>query len=387
MCSPPCGESRKFTYAALRKKSMNFLIKILHHKFSFLSNCLFCLCFTSEDGVSSKLKQFSVNQLPPPGEQRPPSPPGPPPSASIFGNSSDAEAQPSQDFSPAVAAALLQLISQQDSEAGTPKPKEDPSPAGDALARRQGPVLWAADSPPKPPPAAEAPAGLVTAAPTSAAQFPKDQDLRFSHGAARWPTILRTRNAWSSWDILVWGGKAAEERRGADSDSLDQVQVENPMIENECVPERGFFLKSLSSRVVRFFQAVKKKRTNIWKSLREWNKALGCSHRSVLKATVILLSLKSMIVMCAAALPSNGAFQKKPFSQNLRARFRSFPALWSLWPQWPLNDLSLAGNFFVCLFSRVKAVKFSPSSSGTATRPTWGIPLAHAPNFCVKASL
>uniref|UniRef100_A0A8C7Y394 Cyclin-dependent kinase 12 n=1 Tax=Oryzias sinensis TaxID=183150 RepID=A0A8C7Y394_9TELE len=138
-----------------------------------------------EDGVSSKLKQFSVNQLPPPGEQRPPSPPGPPPSASIFGNSSDAEAQPSQDFSPAVAAALLQLISQQDSEAGTPKPKGDPSPAGDALARRQGPLLWAADSPPKPPPAAEAPAGLVTAAPTSAAQFPKDQDLRFSHGAAR----------------------------------------------------------------------------------------------------------------------------------------------------------------------------------------------------------
>ncbi|KAF6721308.1 Cyclin-dependent kinase 12 [Oryzias melastigma] len=131
-----------------------------------------------EDGVSSKLKLF--NQLPPPGE-RPPSPPGPPPSASVFGNSSDAEAPPGQDISPAVAAALLQLISQQDSEAGAPKQTEDP----DAPSRRQPPLLWPADSPPKPPPAAEAPAGLVTAAPTSAAQFPKDQDLRFSHGAAR----------------------------------------------------------------------------------------------------------------------------------------------------------------------------------------------------------
>lgn len=78
-----------------------------------------------------------------------------------------------------MAAALLQLISQQDSEeAGNPEPGDDPSPAGDA-------------PPPPPPrvadpkPAADAPAGLGTAAPTAAAQFPKDQDLRFSHGAAR----------------------------------------------------------------------------------------------------------------------------------------------------------------------------------------------------------
>lgn len=75
-----------------------------------------------------------------------------------------------------MAAALLQLISQQDPEA--PQRSKDPSPAVDAPA--QPPPPWAADSPPKS--SAEAPAGLGTSAP---AQFPKDQDLRFSHGAAR----------------------------------------------------------------------------------------------------------------------------------------------------------------------------------------------------------
>lgn len=129
-------------------------------------------CLSSSDGTSSKRKQPGDPQAPPPSDPRPPSPPGPPPSAPPA-----SETQPNQDISPAVAAALLQLISQQDPEA--PQRNEDPSPAVDAPA--QPPPPWAADSPPKS--SAEAPAGLGTSAP---AQFPKDQDLRFSHGAARW---------------------------------------------------------------------------------------------------------------------------------------------------------------------------------------------------------
>ncbi|XP_068434040.1 cyclin-dependent kinase 12 isoform X2 [Clinocottus analis] len=137
------------------------------------------------DGATSKRKRLGVNQMPPSGEQRPPSPPGPPPSVLLLGNAQQAgsETQPSQDISPAMAAALLQLISQQDSEAGDPQRSKDPPPAVGALARGQPPPPWVADSPPKP--TADTPAGLGTAAPTAAAQFPKDQDLRFSHGAAR----------------------------------------------------------------------------------------------------------------------------------------------------------------------------------------------------------
>ncbi|XP_035469946.2 cyclin-dependent kinase 12 isoform X2 [Scophthalmus maximus] len=140
-----------------------------------------------EDGAVSKRKRAGPNQqVPPSGEQRPPSPPGPPPSSALLpGNARQAgsETQPGQDISPAVAAALLQLISQQDSEAGaSQRSSKDPSPAVDAGARGRSPPPWAADSPPKPPAAAEAPAGLVAAA---TAQFPMDQDLRFSHGAAR----------------------------------------------------------------------------------------------------------------------------------------------------------------------------------------------------------
>ncbi|XP_071324045.1 cyclin-dependent kinase 12 isoform X3 [Trachinotus anak] len=131
------------------------------------------------DGAVSKKKRLGANQVPPSCEQRPPSPPGPPPPA-LLGNAQQAgsETQPSQDISPAVAAALLQLISQQDSEAGASQSSKDPSPAVDATARGQPPPPWVADSPPKPSAAAEAPT-------TTAAQFPKDQDLRFSHGAAR----------------------------------------------------------------------------------------------------------------------------------------------------------------------------------------------------------
>lgn len=152
-------------------------------------------CLAPSDGVASKRKQLGDKQVPPSGEQRPPSPPGPPPSALLLGNAQQAgsETQPSQDISPAVAAALLQLISQQDSETGASQRSKNPSPAVDAPARGQPPPPWVADSPPKPSAAAEAPAGLVTAASTTAAQFPKDQDLRFSHGAARWPSIPKDR--------------------------------------------------------------------------------------------------------------------------------------------------------------------------------------------------
>ncbi|XP_040927676.1 cyclin-dependent kinase 12 isoform X2 [Betta splendens] len=135
-----------------------------------------------KDGAASKRKQLGANQVPPSSEQRPPSPPGPPPSATLLAGS---ETQPSQDISPAVAAALLQLISQQDSDAGASQPSKTPSPAVDAPSQGQPPPPWVADSSPKPSAAAESPAGLVTAASSTTAQFPKDQDLRFAHGAAR----------------------------------------------------------------------------------------------------------------------------------------------------------------------------------------------------------
>ncbi|XP_016529860.1 cyclin-dependent kinase 12-like isoform X1 [Poecilia formosa] len=142
----------------------------------------------SKDGGVSKRKQVLPDQFPPSGEQRPPSPPGSPPAAPLLVNSQQAESEtrPSnQDISPAVAAALLQLISQQDLEVVTSKQSKDPSPAVDAAGREEPTPPWVADSPVKPSAPAEAPAALGTAAPTTSAQFPKDQDLRFSHGAAR----------------------------------------------------------------------------------------------------------------------------------------------------------------------------------------------------------
>lgn len=157
--------------------------------------CSVLFCLDPSDGAVTKRKKLGANQGPSTVEQRPPSPPGPPPST--VGNSQQAapETQPSQDISPAVAAALLQLISQQDSECGASQRSNDPSPTVDALAHRQCPPPWVASSPPKPSAAAESPAGLATAAPTTAAQFPKDQDLRFSHGAARWPSVPRRDQA------------------------------------------------------------------------------------------------------------------------------------------------------------------------------------------------
>uniref|UniRef100_A0A1A8FKM8 Cyclin-dependent kinase 12 n=3 Tax=Nothobranchius korthausae TaxID=1143690 RepID=A0A1A8FKM8_9TELE len=138
----------------------------------------------TRDGAVPKRKQVVSNH--PCGDQRPPSPPGSPPSASLLGSSQPAESepQPGQDISPAVAAALLQLISQQDLEAAASEQSKDTSPEEDASGQGEPPPCWPSDSA-KPPAAAEAPKGLVTAASASSAKFPKDQDLRFSHGAAR----------------------------------------------------------------------------------------------------------------------------------------------------------------------------------------------------------
>ncbi|XP_047427882.1 cyclin-dependent kinase 12 [Mugil cephalus] len=138
-------------------------------------------CLSPSDDAVSKSKLLGAKQVPSSSEQRPPSPPGPPPSAPLLGNSQQAgsETQAGKDISPAVAAALLQLISQQDSDAGASHRGKDPSLEVDAPPRGEPPPPCFSDSPPKPSAAAEAPAGLVTA------QFPKDQDLRFSHGAAR----------------------------------------------------------------------------------------------------------------------------------------------------------------------------------------------------------
>ncbi|XP_041673022.1 cyclin-dependent kinase 12 isoform X2 [Cheilinus undulatus] len=142
-----------------------------------------------KDVATSKRKPFGTNLAPLSAEQRPPSPPGPPPSASLESKEQPGT-EPSQDISPTVAAALLQLISKHDSEAEVPQcSSKDPSPAADAPAQGQPPPPWVADSPPKSSATAasataEARSGQETTAPTTSGQFPKDQDLRFSHGAA-----------------------------------------------------------------------------------------------------------------------------------------------------------------------------------------------------------
>nr|XP_057905823.1 cyclin-dependent kinase 12 [Doryrhamphus excisus] len=118
-----------------------------------------------------KRKPFRTHGAPPSTEQRPPSPPSPPPSTR------PAEVHPSQDISPAVAAALLQFISQQDSDTSASPGGDAPSPA----VQGQGQPPWVADSPSKPLPAQEGSDEVPGSSRT--AQFPKDQDLRF--GTAR----------------------------------------------------------------------------------------------------------------------------------------------------------------------------------------------------------
>lgn len=137
------------------------------------------------DGAPSKRKLPGENKIPPHSQQRPPSPLGPPPA--LVAQQTGSETQSSRDISPAVAAALLQLISQQDTEASTLQQQKDPAPAVDAPVQEQPHHTWVADSPLKS--SAEAPAGLVTSVSTTVGQFPKDQDLRFSHGATHSPSV------------------------------------------------------------------------------------------------------------------------------------------------------------------------------------------------------
>ncbi|XP_071241844.1 cyclin-dependent kinase 12-like [Salvelinus alpinus] len=136
--------------------------------------------------VTKRKQQIGTNQVPPSSERRPPSPPGPPPSALLSPGQQQpsSEPGPGQDISPAVAAALLQLISQQDPEAGAPQRSRDHSPAVGTPVRGQPPPAWMTDSP-KPSPAREPPTGMEPTASAIPAQFPKDQDLRFAHRTAR----------------------------------------------------------------------------------------------------------------------------------------------------------------------------------------------------------
>ncbi|CAL8265122.1 unnamed protein product [Gadus morhua 'NCC'] len=135
--------------------------------------------------------------------QSPPSPRGPPPSSSSASTqppasstqpSASSTTQPSassttqppapstqphsQDIRPAVAAALLQLISHRDPSSSE---EEEAQEAQGARGSRHG--AKEPDSSPRPSTAAEeAPVGRGVAA---VPQFPKDQDLRFTHSAAR----------------------------------------------------------------------------------------------------------------------------------------------------------------------------------------------------------
>ncbi|KAL4659289.1 cyclin-dependent kinase 12-like [Arapaima gigas] len=156
----------------------------------------------NSDGAVRRRKQASVSQGPPPSDARPPSPPGPPPASLLAPLLSSNEAQSGQDISPAVAAALLQLLSQQDTEPAPPleekqlSRKEEAAEAGLAMRSSEqqgaavvaasGPASWTqlSDSPksPKIQPHGDPPLPLG-----SAAQFPRDQDLRFAHGTPAKP--------------------------------------------------------------------------------------------------------------------------------------------------------------------------------------------------------
>ncbi|KAG7459733.1 hypothetical protein MATL_G00213750 [Megalops atlanticus] len=164
------------------------------------------------DGAVGRQKAASVSQGPLPPERRPP--PGPPP-ASLSGAplQTGPELQPAQDISPAVAAALLQLISQHDAEPRAHKEESQHSRNEDRdLAETVGalrssdqqgaevslPASWTqlSDSPKSPcsQPSSDPPPPL-----SAAAQFPRDQDLRFSHGAPSDPgsTSYAGSEAWN----------------------------------------------------------------------------------------------------------------------------------------------------------------------------------------------
>ncbi|XP_028841843.1 cyclin-dependent kinase 12 isoform X2 [Denticeps clupeoides] len=116
----------------------------------------------------------------PPPETRPPSP------APV------AEQTRAEDISPTVATALLQLITQQDPEGRAPQPSHEPSPRG---AADPAPQTWTVPAE-NPPPSKPTPQPQRDG-PSGAAQFPRDQDLRFTPAAAPEPAAYRGAEAWS----------------------------------------------------------------------------------------------------------------------------------------------------------------------------------------------
>ncbi|MGH0155088.1 UNVERIFIED_CONTAM: hypothetical protein FKN15_044357, partial [Acipenser sinensis] len=137
-----------------------------------------------------------------PPEKRPPEPPGPPPLPS---SEADGELPVSQDPNPALAAALLQLITQQ--EAGPGQERVGPRGRGEepqhrrvesnrgarsSSQQRAAQPAWNSTAggghPSEPPPPDRAPpepdpsSGKALLAPPCSTQFPGDQDLRFSRG-------------------------------------------------------------------------------------------------------------------------------------------------------------------------------------------------------------
>ncbi|KAM9779698.1 uncharacterized protein cdk12 [Neosynchiropus ocellatus] len=127
-----------------------------------------------KDAAAPQRKRQGTNHVPPSGKQRPPSPPGPPPPSLPAGLAEQglSETLLGQDITPAVAAALLQLISQSDSEAGASQRSKDTSPAVESAA--PGKPTWVPAAATRPPAKPEA----------ASERFSKDQDLRFSHGSA-----------------------------------------------------------------------------------------------------------------------------------------------------------------------------------------------------------
>ncbi|XP_041123040.1 cyclin-dependent kinase 12 [Polyodon spathula] len=147
-----------------------------------------------------KVPGSSPGMVPP--EKRPPEPPGPPPLPS---SEADGELPASQDLNPAVAAALLQLITQQ--EAGPGQERVGPRGQGEepqhrraeshrgarsSSQQRAAQPAWNSTAggghpsePPPPdraPPEPDTPSGKALLAPPCSTQFPGDQDLRFSRG-------------------------------------------------------------------------------------------------------------------------------------------------------------------------------------------------------------
>lgn len=183
------------------------------------------------DGAVGRRKAAS-SQAPQAPERRPPSPPGSPPASAPC----PAPQEPSpetpltQDISPAVAAALLQLISQQEAEprAQGEEPQhggnEDAAEAAGALessdqqgAAGAGPPSWTqpSDSPKTQPQNDPKPAhGTV-------AQFPRDQDFRFSHGAPSEPGAL----GYTSTE--TWGQGAENPQGNSQTQTQTQGQGAN----------------------------------------------------------------------------------------------------------------------------------------------------------------